>query len=250
MAWILAATPDTSLDSTTDKFLASYVNIDRPLFTIDELLSTDVPRSIASEIASLVNKTVNGPDLQVPLIPDLATTLRKRRARTPKTYEFWFAPGVMVNSVAYRMNDPIQAVPWDVIAMEMYKEFKDGADPSDLRYLVQFHIDNPLTQTVLAKLYTTGGMAAQATGDDTEWTKWDANDGSCGTDAVLTLLGTDNGSGAGFILVDYHTRMREKKIAYMYRRRQARWWGMVIESRFIRDMARCAPFSESFAYPS
>ncbi|KAJ7242645.1 hypothetical protein C8J57DRAFT_1367294 [Mycena rebaudengoi] len=63
MARILAATADTSPDSTTDKFLASYVNIDRPHFTIDELLSSDIPRSIASEIAA------DSQDVRVPVFP-------------------------------------------------------------------------------------------------------------------------------------------------------------------------------------
>lgn len=51
----------------------------------------------------------------------------------------------------------------------------------------------------------------------------------CGKDAVLTLLGTDKGKGAAFILIDYNGTLRGKKIVAIYTRRQEGMWVMVVE---------------------
>ncbi|KAJ6629682.1 hypothetical protein B0H10DRAFT_1986284 [Mycena sp. CBHHK59/15] len=228
-AKILAATTDKSPALTTDKYLASYTT----LFTVSEDIPADVKGQRGNEILSLFNKlTENGADLANPLFPNFPATLRKRQARTLFTYELEFAPGVIVAATSQKRRDPIppaEQVNWNVIAMELYKEFKGEDAPTDLRFVMQFHISNDLTKTVLTELYTNSQMAAAASAINTEWVKWDANDGGCGTNAVLTLLGTDNGSGPGYILVDYHTTLGGKQIVNIYTRRQSGWWGMVIE---------------------
>ncbi|KAJ7034267.1 hypothetical protein C8F04DRAFT_1102100 [Mycena alexandri] len=230
-ALIGATTADKDPSLTTAKFLAGYAGA-RPVFTISQDLSTNVKGGLGNEIWSVFNKqTENGVDLEHPLLPALATTLRRRTARTPLTYDLVFAPGVIVSAIAFKKRDPVpeaEQVNWNVIAMELYREYK-GGDVSDLKYVLQLHIDNDVTQAALVELYTNSRMATDATARNTDWTRWDANDGGCGTNAVLTLLGTDNGSGSGFLLVDYRATLSGRDIGYMYTRRQSSWWDMVVE---------------------
>ncbi|KAJ6536415.1 hypothetical protein DFH09DRAFT_1369412 [Mycena vulgaris] len=224
-----AATADKSPALTTDKFMASYPR----RFSIDEDVSTSVTGQNANEIWALFNRvSVNGADLDHPLFPGLPTTLKRRATTTLLNYEVYLSPGVIIATLAYKDRDRVpkaDQVNWDVIAMELYKQYRGAESPTDLRFIMQFHIDNKLTQDVLVELYTKSGMTADLEALNAGWTKWDANDGGCGTDAVLTLLGTVNGAGAGWMLFDYHTTLGGKRLANMYTRRQAGWWGMVIE---------------------
>ncbi|KAF8143744.1 hypothetical protein K438DRAFT_1783445 [Mycena galopus ATCC 62051] len=231
-AKIGAATADTSPTLTTDKFLASY----KDYFTVSEEMSTTV-KGRGMEILSVFNTVKeNGQvNLAHPLWADPPPTMLKRATRSLFTYELAFAPGVIVAVTSHRARDsipPAQQVPWDVIAIELYKEFKgQGNPPTDLRFVMQFHINNALTKSVLQQLYTNSQMDLQA--PDTEWTKWDPYAGSCEMTAVLALLGTDNGVGSGYALVDYHTTLGAKVIVGVYTRRQSTWWNMVFEYGYL-----------------
>ncbi|KAJ6572812.1 hypothetical protein DFH09DRAFT_1460819 [Mycena vulgaris] len=220
-AQIAAATADKSPALTTDKFRASYSAI----FTVADEIPTNVRGGEGMDIASLFNTvTVGGPDLPKPLFSALPDTLHRVENEGTVAYELIFTPGVIVASYSFKEDDPIRPrtaqVNWDVIAMELYKDFKGVDGPTDLRFVMRLHIVNPVTIGVLEELYANSQMSAQASANDIEWTQWDANDGKCGTDAVLTLLGTDNGSGAGFMLIDYHATLGGKRIINVYTRRQ------------------------------
>jgi hypothetical protein len=119
-------------------------------------------------------------------------------------------------------------VGWNVVAFEQYKESKGSDSPTDLQFIMRFHIDNKVTNAVLKDAYTSHGMTDLAGQDDIEWTRWAADDEKCGKDVVLTLLGTDNGKGAAFILIDYKKTLN-KKIVAVNTRRQEGEWAMVIE---------------------
>jgi len=130
----------------------------------------------------------------------------------------------------FKAQDPVAAanqVAWNVVAFEQYKEFKGADAPTDLRFIMRFHIDNPVTNAVLSDVYNTHQMATQAGQDDIEWTRWAADD-ACGLDVILSLLGTDNGKGAAFILIDYKATLG-KSIVAVYTRRQEAQWAMVVE---------------------
>ncbi|KAJ7144618.1 hypothetical protein C8R44DRAFT_865520 [Mycena epipterygia] len=226
---ISAATADTSKDKTTNKFAAAYASI----WKIDKDISTSDGET-GTEVMSLFNKETveGGVDLANPLFRGLPSTLRRVATDDEDAYEFVFAPGAIVNVRSYKNMDPVpeaQQVSWDIIAMERYKTYKGSAPPTDLKYVMQFHIANSVTMEVLVQLYKNGGMTDQVAADDTHWVKWDANDGSCGKNAVLALLGTDNGSGSGFILVDYNGTLKGKKLNAIYTRRQDDMWAMVVE---------------------
>ncbi|KAJ7637764.1 hypothetical protein B0H17DRAFT_1149400 [Mycena rosella] len=70
--------------------------------------------------------------------------------------------------------------------------------------------------------------ADQAAADDVDWTSWDVNN-AAEKDVVLALLGTDNGKGSGYILVDYNGILQGKMIIAIHTRRQEGNWGMVTE---------------------
>jgi hypothetical protein len=230
-AQISATTADKSPTLTTDKFQASYPQI----FT--ESTDENTLDSSIFSVFNILDPKVENDVLAAPLFAELAgiPTLRKRENNLDNSdlaYQFFFAPGLIVNTWAFRENDPVsppdKQVPWDVIAMELYKEFKGAAGPTDLRFIMQYHIINPVTTTALEQLYTAAKMADKATATNTEWTKWDPTE-ACENTAVLTLLGTDNGVGAGFMLADYRATLEEKDIVNIYTRRQSGSWHMVIE---------------------
>ncbi|KAJ7110872.1 hypothetical protein C8R44DRAFT_933767 [Mycena epipterygia] len=194
------------------------------------------------QIISLFNKeTLGGANLPNPLFPALPTTLQ-RVATTPDpehegsgfdvvAYEFAFAPGAIVAVQSFTDEDPVtdktKQVPWNVIAMELYKTYKGSAPPTDLKYIARFHIVNDVTVDALKEVYTASGKQADISKQDTDWVAWDPND-ACGGTAVPTLLGTDNGAGAGFLLVDYMGTLK-KKIKFIHTRHSDGQWGMVIE---------------------
>jgi hypothetical protein len=222
---ISAATIDKSPAETTEKFQASYPGI----FTVDEDVDTDDP---TAPMMSTFNKvTFRGDDLANPLFLELAgiAKLQKRSdGGALPAYEFLFGPGLIVNTMAEKADDPVaknSQVPWNVIAMELYREYKSPNGVGDLRFIVQYHVINGVTIAALEQLYEQGNISGEATADDVGWRKWDI---SCGT-AMLTLLGTDNGVGAGFMLVDYRATLGGKQIVNIYTRRQRGWWHMVIE---------------------
>ncbi|KAJ7144600.1 hypothetical protein C8R44DRAFT_846316 [Mycena epipterygia] len=229
---ITAATADTSKDKTTTKFQKSYPAI----FSGPKSINKDISSTnddLAKEIRALFNEGADEAALERPLFPGLASTMKRVANEDEDAYEFVFAPGVIVAVRSYKNLDPVTPasaqVSWDVVAMESYKAYKGTSPPTDLKYIVRFHIANSLSNEVLKDLYTNGGMEDQLDEDDTEWVKWDPTDASCGLPAVLTLLGTDNGSGAGFLLVDYHTTLGGKKLKAMYTRKSDGDWGMITE---------------------
>ncbi|KAJ7144597.1 hypothetical protein C8R44DRAFT_145519 [Mycena epipterygia] len=234
---INAATADTSKDKTTTKFAASYPQIFSAKGSVNQDISTSTDDT-AKEIMSLFNKKTfddegNAADLENPLFPGLATTMKRVANADEDAYEFVFAPGVIVAVRSYKNMDPVtpaaNQVNWDIIAMELYKQYKGSAPPTDLRFIMRFHIANAVSSLILEQIYKNGGLEDQLTSEDTDWVKWDANDAHCGQNAVLTMLGTNNGSGAGYLLIDYHTTLGGKKLKYMYTRRQDDMWAMVTE---------------------
>ncbi|KAJ7218580.1 hypothetical protein GGX14DRAFT_390347 [Mycena pura] len=75
-------------------------------------------------------------------------------------------------------------VGWNVVAFEQYK---------------------------VLNVYNTHGLGDQATQDDIEWTRWAVDDVEyVGKAVVMALLGTDNGKGAAFILIDYKTSVHRQ----------------------------------------
>ncbi|KAJ6540879.1 hypothetical protein DFH09DRAFT_1323115 [Mycena vulgaris] len=229
-AKISVVTADESPVLTTDKFIASY----RAIFPNGEAIPTNVVGQNGNDILSLFNKeTANGVDLTPRLFPGLPDTLHRFKNTGTEAYTFVFSPGVIVAVASFHKFDPVRPVSaqvhWNVIAMELYKSFRGTDGPTDLKFVMRFQISNPLTVAVLQELYANSGMSAEAKASDTVWRIWNPNDGACGTNAVLTLLGTDNGSGAGYILADYQTTLGGKKIVNVYTRRQSRWWSIVTE---------------------
>ncbi|KAJ7828612.1 hypothetical protein B0H13DRAFT_1917007 [Mycena leptocephala] len=157
-------------------------------------------------------------------------TTTSQQENTP--YQILFARGLIVATYSDRMADPVPTanqVPWDVVAMELYKGYRGPDGPSDLKFVLRYHITNVITIGILEELYTASQMASAISADDSEWIRWDANDGACDTNAVLTLLGTDNGTGSGFILVDYAATIGGKRIVNIYTRRLNSVWHMATE---------------------
>lgn len=174
------------------------------------------------------------PPLQNPLLTTLPPTITQRlipgKTQGNVAFENVYAPGVIVAVNNFKTEDPVAAanqVAWNVVAFEQYKEFKGTDAPTDLQFVMRFHIDNDVTIAVLADVYNSHELAAQAALDDIEWTRWAADD-QCGMDVILSLLGTDNGKGAAFILIDYKTTLG-KNIVAIYTRRQEGQWAMVVE---------------------
>ncbi|KAJ7144599.1 hypothetical protein C8R44DRAFT_916680 [Mycena epipterygia] len=232
---ITAATADVSKD-TIAKFAASYPAIFSAKDSVNQVISSSKDE-IAKEVMSLFNKKTlddegNAADLENPLFPGLATTMKRVANADDDAYEFVFAPGVIVAARSYKNLDPVPSekrAQWDIIAMELYKEYKGSAPPTDLRFVMRLHIANAVSNLILAEIYKSGALEDQLTLENTDWVKWDPNDARCGKNAVLTMLGTKNGSGAGYILKDYHTTLGGKKLKYMYTRRQENMWSMVTE---------------------
>ncbi|KAJ6474568.1 hypothetical protein DFH09DRAFT_1472359 [Mycena vulgaris] len=230
---ILTAKADTPRATTTDKYLASYP----PYFTGKYDITTKPDPEdydLGNQIMSALNReTLDGAELKNPLFPGLPATLKERDTGDIGAYELVFAPGLIVAVASFKSQDPVKPasaqVNWDVIAMELYKEYRDKAGPKDLKYVLRFHVLNPVTRAVLEKLYRDAKMEKQIYQDDTDWVKWDPTKSRAGLDAVCMLLGTDNGSGAGYILVDYKVTVGRSGIAAIHTRRSDGQWAMAIE---------------------
>ncbi|KAJ7828601.1 hypothetical protein B0H13DRAFT_1916997 [Mycena leptocephala] len=224
-ALITAATTDKSPALTTAKFQASYVGG----FTTTSV-NRDVTGGLGNSITSVLNRVaISGAPSASPLFPNLDPVLQQQE-NTP--YQILFARGLIVATYSDRMADPVPTanqVPWDVVAMELYKGYRGPDGPSDLKFVLRYHITNVITIGILEELYTASQMASAISADDSEWIRWDANDGACDTNAVLTLLGTDNGTGSGFILVDYAATIGGKRIVNIYTRRLNSVWHMATE---------------------
>ncbi|KAJ7464290.1 hypothetical protein B0H11DRAFT_2198100 [Mycena galericulata] len=228
---VTAATADKDAAQTTAKYQASYQQLSQPQSIPT---ASGLGRQIFSLFARLKNSGVRLPPLQAPLLANMPATITQQiipgKSEGSVAFENVYAPGVIVGVNNFRAEDPVAAanqVGWNVVACEQYKEFKGTAAPTDLQFIMRFHIDNSVTIAVLNDVYTTHQMAAQAAQDDIEWTKWAADD-DCGMDVILSLLGTDNGKGAAFILIDYKATLG-KNIVAIYTRRQEGQWAMVVE---------------------
>jgi hypothetical protein len=119
--------------------------------------------------------------------------------------------------------DPAHQVNWNVIAFEQYKEKQKAAS---LTYVLRYNIDNKATSAVITEVYKAAGKGGEVTKDDTNWVTWTHSDHP---DYILALLGTTNGSGAGFILTDYAGTLGRKTIASIHTRRYEKAWAMVVQ---------------------
>jgi hypothetical protein len=79
---------------------------------------------------------------------------------------------------------------------------------------------------VITEVYKAAGMGGDTTKDSTNWVTWThANH----PDYILALLGTTNGSGAGYILTDFAGTLGRKTIASIHTRRYDKAWAMVVQ---------------------
>ncbi|KAJ7204183.1 hypothetical protein GGX14DRAFT_647773 [Mycena pura] len=229
-----AATADTPSAKTGDLYAASYAPHATPT-TLNT--QTGVGRQIFALFTKLRNSGVRLPPLQKPLLAESALQQQVEVSIPGKTagqfaFDNAYAPGVIVGLNNFREEDSVaqgSQVGWNVVAFEQYKAFRGASPPSDLRFVMRFHIDNAVTIQVLKDVYNTHGLSDQATQDDTEWTRWAVDDENCGNDVVMALLGTDNGKGAAFLLIDYKTSVGNKNIVAIYTRRQEGLWAFVVE---------------------
>jgi hypothetical protein len=126
----------------------------------------------------------------------------------------------------FKAEDPVASadqVNWNVIAFEQYKEKQTAAS---LTYVLRYNIDNKATSAVITEVYKAAGKGDDTTKDDTDWVTWTHSDHA---DYILALLGTTNGSGAGFILTDYAETLGRKTIASIHTRRYEKAWAMVVQ---------------------
>jgi hypothetical protein len=112
-----------------------------------------------------------------------------------------------------------------VVAFEQYKEVLPG-NVKDLKYVMNFEIKPDETKNVLKEVYVAAGKEADVTKEDTDWETWTH---AANADAFLGLLGTDNGNGAGYLLVDYAATLGKKNIAGIHTKRQEGQWSIVVE---------------------
>jgi hypothetical protein len=127
----------------------------------------------------------------------------------------------------YREHDAAaKKLNWNVIAFEGYK--RSGQKAADLKYVLRQDITNAGTKAVLEEVYKGAQKGSEITQATTKWETWTYDDAKH-RDAFLALLGTPNGNGAGYILVDYAATLKDKKIVSIHTRRLERWWAMAVE---------------------
>ncbi|KAJ7218582.1 hypothetical protein GGX14DRAFT_595315 [Mycena pura] len=158
---------------------------------------TGVGRQIFALFAKLRNTGVRLPPLKSPLLPDsalqpLVDATIHGKDEGHVAFENAYAPGVFAAVHNYREQDTVS---------------KAGQ---------------------VLNVYNTHGLGDQAAQDDIEWTRWAVDDVECGKAVVMALLGTDNGKGAAFILIDYKTSVGNKHVVAIYTRRQEGSWALVV----------------------
>jgi hypothetical protein len=246
LASMAASTGDADSSTTTDKFRASYSSLfTKEIITTepvdDETISGDGNGKEILHLLCKLTEDADSPDLQQPLIMTRPTSFQQATSHQPgedpsvvdndsSAYQLVFAPGLITVSRAFQHLDPVQPVDkqvkFNVIAMELYKDFKGVAPTTDLHVVLQAHIANQVTTSCLESVYVANGRGAEASQGDTEWVRWDATSDN---DAVATLIGTDNGLASSFILEDYKVTLGGKTLVAMYTRRQAGEWAMATQ---------------------
>jgi hypothetical protein len=150
---------------TTAKFQASYASG----FTTTSV-NRDATEGLGNSITSVLNRVaISGAPSASPLFPTLDPVLQQQE-NTP--YQILFARGLIVATYSDRMADPVltaNQVPWDVVAMELYKGYRGTDGPSDLKFVLRYHITNVITIGILEELYTASQMASAISADDSEW---------------------------------------------------------------------------------
>jgi hypothetical protein len=216
--WDLVQSATTDTPDTDTKYKASYQTLEKKS-TIETVFN----------VGKRVKTIMKSPGINVDVSKKLNHVLIKGKGDSGAVaYEHLFDKGLIVAVNIFKAEDPVAKeaqVNWDVVAFEQYKELLPQ-NVKDLKYVMNFEIKPDDTKNVLKEVYVAAGKEADVTKDDTDWEMWthDAH-----ADAFLGLLGTDNGNGAGFLLVDYAATLGKKKIAGILTRRQEGQWSIVVE---------------------
>jgi hypothetical protein len=214
--WDLVQNAKADTPGTDTKYKASYEKL-------EEKSSVDTVFNAGKRVKTLMKA------LGVTVSKKLQKVLIKGKGDSGAVaYEHLFDKGLIVAVNIFKAEDPVPTkdqVNWDVVAFEQYKELLPG-NVKDLKYVMNFEIKPDETKNVLKEVYVAAGKEADVTKEDTDWETWTH---AANADAFLGLLGTDNGNGAGYLLVDYAATLGKKNIAGIHTRRQGREWSIVVE---------------------
>ncbi|KAJ7282232.1 hypothetical protein C8J57DRAFT_1710468 [Mycena rebaudengoi] len=186
---------DTPKEQTTDRYAESYKAEVKVVGT-----DNNVGTQIVALFTTVKNTVLKPTPLKIPLLDEMPKSFTEMtipgKDAGNDAYDNLFAAGMIVAAHNYKDQDSVareKQVNWNVVAFEQYKAFKGADAPTDLRFVMRF------TSITKGRL---GGHRVDEMACGRE---------GCGKDAVLTLLGTDKGKGAAFILIDYNGTLRGKE---------------------------------------
>jgi hypothetical protein len=188
-----------------------------------------------------VKDLMAGVDLKVPARLT-SVTIKGHSGSGAVAYENIYSEKLIAAINNFREEDPVEKenqVNWNVVAFEQYKKV---ATPASLTYVLRYNIVNTATNAVATAIYKAVGKEGDTTKDSTDWVMWTYAENA---DYILALLGTPNGSGAGYILIDYAETLNKKSIAAIYTRKFEGNWAMVVQ---FKAESTSESFLTSFLY--
>jgi hypothetical protein len=177
-----------------------------------------LPNAAASEVEE-IGEFMNLPGLGV----HMPKTMKMVEIDWP-AYQHFYSNGVIVGSMKFKEHDQVDKnhqLHWNVIAFEGYLQAK--LKPENLMYVITHHVTDAETIKVIEEVY----KEKKKDKGQKKWETWTLADHR---DVFMTLLGTQQGNGAAFILSDYAKTLSHKTIKAVHTIvAKYNAWDMVVE---------------------